>query len=260
MASRRDRAEREDPDPDARLHGMSPSALRSLRSATVALVLLGAVRTAAQAQVTLVDEGTFSLHLGGSRIGREDFSIRAAPGLGGSAYVAQGNVLLGENRLSIALNADSSGLPLRVQLSVRQEGREVETISGEARRGVWMGRAVRADGESAREFRLPAGTIAAEEGVVHQWWFVIRGGARPLTLLSPRTLTLREVRLEDGGEDRVLLGLRELPARRWVVRDADGRLEREVWTDPQGRLLRLRVPAQELEALRDEPPPETPTR
>ena len=32
----------------------------------------------------------------------------------------------------------------------------------------------------------------------------------------------------------------------------------EAWTDLEGRVLRLRVPALDLEALRDEPPPDTP--
>ncbi len=233
------------------LTALSGSLLTFLSAATPAL-----------AQVRLVDEGTFSLFVEGQRVGREDFSIRAAPGAGGSAFVAQGNVLRGEQRLSVALNADSTGLPLRFQLTSRVDGRDVETILGEARRGIWMGRAVRSGGESAREFRLPPGAIAAEDDVIHQVWFVVRyGGGRTLALLSPRTLALRQVAVEDGGADRVRLETLEVDARRWVLRPVDGgEPVREVWTDQEGRILRLRVASRGLEALRDEVPSETLTR
>ncbi len=210
------------------------------------------------AQVSLVDEGTFSLYIGGERVGREDFSIRAAPGPGGSAYVAQGNVTMGDERLTVALNADSAGRPLRFQLEALVAGRTVETISGEARRGLWMGRALRARGESAREFRLPADAIVAVDGVIHQLWFVLRlgAGATP-TLLLPRSLSLREVALEDAGADSVSLGLRSFTARRWVIRPMDDLAPVvEAWTDPLGRMLQVRIPSRGLEARRDEPPVE----
>jgi hypothetical protein len=228
------------------------------RTRLTPILLLGSLlaATPALAQVRLVDEGTFSLFVEGERVGREDFSIRAAPGAGGSTFVAQGNVLRGEQRLSVALNADSAGFPLRFQLTVRVDGRETETILGEARRGIWMGRAVRSGGESAREFRLPPGAIAAEEDVVHQVWFVVRAaGGRTLALLSPRTLALRQVAVEDGGADVVRLGTLELDARRWVLRPVDGgEPVREVWTDAEGRVLRVRVAARGLDALRDDAP------
>lgn len=212
------------------------------------------------AQVSLVDEGTFSLYVGGARVGREDFSIRAAPGPGGSAFIAQGNVLVGGNRVTVALNADSAGYPLRFQLEARLDGQVVETISGESRRGLWMGRALRERGESAREFRVPPGAIAAVEGVVHQLWFVLRlpPGSTP-TLLLPRSLTLRQVALEDAGSERVSLGLHEFVTRRWIIQTVDDSAPVvEAWTDMEGRLLRVRIPSQDLEALRDEPPRETP--
>ncbi|HET8770620.1 MAG TPA: hypothetical protein VFM71_06535 [Gemmatimonadaceae bacterium] len=213
------------------------------------------------AQVTLVDEGTFSLYVSGERVGREDFSIRAAPGPGGSAYVAQGNVTIGDDRITVALNADSAGRPLRFQLEALVRDRTVETISGESRRGLWMGRALRERGESAREFRLPADAIAAVDGVIHHLWFVVRRGAGSTpVLLLPRSLSLREVALEDAGADSVSLGLRTFAAHRWVIRPTDDLASAvEVWTDPLGRLLQVRIPSRDLEARRDEPPAESST-
>jgi hypothetical protein len=56
-----------------------------------------------------------------------------------------------------------------------------------------------------------------------------------------------------------MIGVDELDAQKFILRSADGRgAIREVWTDAQGRLLRLRIPSEEFEAVRDELPPETP--
>ena len=222
------------------------------------LPLVFALPSMAGAQVHLVDEGTFTLFENGERVGREDFSIRAAPGPGGSAFVAQGNVLIGNRRLSVALTADSAGFPLRYSLEETRDGQPVERIAGEASRGVWRGRAVRPADESVREFRLPANTMALEDGVVHQLWFVLQQvSGPPPTLLVPRALTLRQVVVQDAGPDRVTIGLREVVARRWVIRAAGDSLPlREAWTDLNGLLLRMRIPSEGLEALRDEPPAE----
>lgn len=223
-------------------------------------VTVGLAFTApAGAQVRVVDEGTFSIYAAGERIGREDFSIRAVPGAGGGTYIAQANVLMGTRLVSVALSADSSGAPVRYSLETSIDGRVVETITGESRRGVWFGRARRDGGESAREFRLPPGSVAAEPGVVHQLWFLLRRAAgKTPGLLLPRTLTMAEVVLEHAGDDTVMLGLQEIAAQRWLVRSpGDAYAAREAWTDAEGRLLRVRVPTMDLDAVRDEPPNET---
>jgi len=223
------------------------------------VLLLGAGTTKVHAQPRLVDEGTFSLFLAGVRVGREDFSIRPAPGGAAGAFVAQGNVLLGERRLTVRLHTDSSGSPLRFTLEEARDGALVETVSGEARRDLWSGRANRRDGESAREFRMRRGTLAAEANVVHHLWFLLRfGEGRAHNVLDPRSFAMETVSVEDAGPDRVSLGLREFVSRKWIIRPANGRGIREAWTDLDGRLLRVRIPDGELEAIRDEPPPETP--
>ena len=215
----------------------------------------------ARAQVRLVDEGTFSIFADGERIGREDFSIRAT-GAAGNAYIAQGNVLVGSERRSVALNADSAGFPLRYTHETSVDGRVVEAVSGEARRGIWLGRSIHARGESVREFRLPPNSVAVETGVAHQLWFLLRRGIGPApTILLPRDLGLLRVTLEDAGPDRVVIGPREFVTRRWVIRPVDGSQPvREAWTDLEGRVLRVRSASEGLEALRDEAPPETPGR
>lgn len=222
------------------------------------LVVLSGAATSADAQVFVIDEGTFTITVAGVRAGREDFSIRRSTAKEGG-FFAQGTVLRGENRTVVALSTDSTGTPLRFQWERFAIGRSVESVSGEFRRGLWSGRAVAASGESGREFRLPASVVGADDEVMHETWFLIRFGVRPGTrVLVPRALSVRDLVLEELGADSVAIGLDIFPARKWVLRAAPGGpVLREAWTDPRGRLLRVRVPATELDAVRDEALPET---
>lgn len=210
-------------------------------------------------QSLVIDEGTFSLFRANERIGREDFGIRRTRGGAGGAYVAQGNLLLGEERLAVVLNVDSAGAPLRVQLETRREGQLVRAVQGERQRGIWSGRISQPAGESAREFRLQSDLFLLEPGIAHHLWFVIQfGEGRPLTILTPSGPSQQRVTLQEQAPGRVALGLRELVARRWLIRsEASGSVLWEVWTDGSGRLLRAIHRPSGVEALRDDPPAET---
>lgn len=223
-----------------------------------ALALLPAALASAAAQVTVVDEGTFTITVGGERAGREDFSIRRSTAQEGG-FFAQGTIVRGENRTVVALTTDSLGTPLKFQWERFVTGRSAESVSGEFRRGLWSGRAVGAAGESGREFRLPEPVVGADDDVIHETWFLVRFAARPLArLLTPRSLSVRDLVLEDVGVDSVSIGADVFPARKWEIRAAaGGPVLREAWTDPRGRLLRVRIPAQNLDAVRDEALPET---
>jgi hypothetical protein len=211
-----------------------------------------------RAQATVVDEGTFSILVSGTRVGREDFSIRRVRGTSGD-LVAQSNRLEGEVRRTLALTTDSSGAPQRFQMETRDAATLLLSVTGERQRGIWSGRAIRADGETARELRLAPDTFVSEPGLIHHLWFLVRfAEGRPVTLFAPSELTRSRVVIEEQAPDRVSLGLRELVARRWVVRDAEsGATTWEIWTDSVGRLLRALNTAAALEAVRDDPPAET---
>lgn len=225
---------------------------------TVVLLLSALLPRLVAGQVVVVDEGTFTLLLRGTRVGREDFSIRRSPSTAQAAYVAQANVLMGESRVSVATSTDSLGLPLRFQHETIAAGQSAATVTGEWRGGLWSGRSVNPLGESAREFRLTAGTIAVEPGVMHHLWFLLRFApvGRRTTLLLPHSLQARTVRVEAAGSEPFAIGLSEIQARRFTVRlDADNTVLYEAWVDPAGRLLRVRIPGESLEAVRDEAPP-----
>lgn len=230
-------------------------------SRTALLLTLTLLPRLLAGQVVLVDEGTFTLLVRGTRVGREDFSIRRAPPTAEVAYVAQANVLLGETRVSVATSTDSLGTPLRFQHETFAAGQLAASVTGEWRGGLWSGRSVQPLGESAREFRLAPNTIAAEPGVLHHVWFILRFAppGRRTTLLLPRSLATRAVRVEAAGTEAFAIGLSEIQARRITVRsEGDGTVVYEAWIDPVGRLLKIRVPAESLEAVRDEAPPTAP--
>lgn len=211
------------------------------------------------AQVVVLDEGTFSHLVNGTRIGREDFSIRAARTTPGAAYVAQANVLEGDQRRTVVLNADSLGGPVRFQLERRDANVVVGSVVGERQRSLWSGRILTPDRESAREIRLPPDVFISEPGVVHALWFVLRfGQGRDVVLFTPSGPSRETVRLDAVGADSVSIAGEPLPAQRWTLRvSGSSDLLWEIWVDAAGRVLRARHPASGLDALRDDPPAET---
>lgn len=226
------------------------------------LILCLVTPPALRAQVIILDEGTFSHTVDGTRVGREDFSIRATGSAPGAAFVAQANVLEGENRRTVVLNTDSLGTPLRFQLESREANTVVGRVVGERQRSVWSGRILTERRESAREFPLPIDAYIAEAGVVHSLWFVMRfGQGRDAVLFAPSGPSQHRVRLAPDGADSVTVAGQVLAAARWTLRDAtDGSLHWAVWLDASGRILRALHPASGLEALRDDPPAETADR
>lgn len=231
-----------------------------LRFALAFATLLSATPLAAQ--VTVLDEGTFTHSIAGTRVGREDFSVRAVRGGGSVNLVAQANVLAGEQRRTIALNTDSAGAPTRFQLEVRDATVITSTVVGERDRSTWLSRIVAGPRESGRELRLDPRTFVAEPGVAHHLWFLLRfAQGQPAILFTPSADAQERVVLMELEPDSVSLGSRRLAARRWELRSAaDGSVRWEFWADAAGRLLRARHPASGLEALRDDPPGETPGR
>src|SRR5689334_7417765 len=101
----------------------------SLVRRVAGVAVLSILAVPLRAQVVVVDEGILTISVAGERVGREDFSIRRNVTEGG--FIAQGNVLRGDSRATVALSTDSSGLPIRFQIERFVAGRRVENTSGE---------------------------------------------------------------------------------------------------------------------------------
>ncbi|MBI3567003.1 MAG: hypothetical protein HY084_02210 [Gemmatimonadetes bacterium] len=222
---------------------------------TLAILHVALLATSAGAQVISVDEGSFALVRDGERVGREDFSIRSAPSAGGRMYVAQGTVVLGAHRLAPGLNADTSGFPERYEIEVRDDRQVTETYSAQTARDHYTSRAQREDGESAREFRLPPGTVAAEDDVIHQLWFIVRRGpGATVPVLVPRRGVIDTARVELVGRERLTIDVRGFDAQHLRVRRVKEGVVDDVWVDQAGRLLKVVEPSRRLVAVREEGP------
>ena len=207
----------------------------------------------AQTQLTSVDEGSFAIMRAGDRVGREDFLIRSTPAPGGRGLVAQANSVLGTRRIRPTLNADSGGAILRYQSEVREDGQLVTSYSGQATRDHYAARAQLGGGESAREFRLPVGTVAAEDEMLHHLWFVARRGpGAVVSVLVPSRNVVETVRIELVGQERLSINSQDFDARRLrLVTDGSG-VVREVWVDRADRILKASLAAQNIVAIRDD--------
>jgi hypothetical protein len=207
------------------------------------------------AQVTSLDEGSFTIMRAGERVGREDFSIRSSPTGAGPVLVAHGIVVIGTRRIEPSMNADTSGAILKYQTEVRENGRVLIAYTGEAARDHYSAHSSRPDGESAREFRLPRGTVAVEDEILHQLWFIARRGpGATVSVLAPLRNVVETVRVELIGSERLTIDAHDFEVRHLRFRTEGSGATRDVWVDRAGHLLKVVIPATRITAVRDEGP------
>lgn len=228
---------------------------RRLAAAVPLLVLASALLPGGlAAQVSVVDEGSFTITRGGAPAGREEFSIRSTPGISGAILKAQATVSLDGRRIIPALGTDGAGNPVSYQLEVRAGGEVVERVSGQISRGRMSVRTQSPTGASAREYVVPAGAVVLDDEVFHQYHFLAQqaaGGGR-VAMVNPRRGTQGVLRVSTQANDRVSVAGHEMTATRLTATGADG--EVRVWVDGERRVLRVEIPAAGLVAVRDEMP------
>ena len=215
-----------------------------------------------QAQVSaMVDVGSFSLTSRGERVGREQFSIRHLQGPDGRVVELRAESAVGTRRSAFRLEVDSAGQPLRYAVEIR-DGVDVQLrLGGQRVRGRFATLARGLRGEAAREYLLTERVHVLDEGAVHQYAALLEhyrgvriGEAVDLPVLSPLENLQAGVRvILEARDDAVsIAGTRRL-AWRWKVTTGGGEA-RLVWTDADGRLLRLLISSTGFEALRDDVP------
>ena len=226
------------------------SAMRQL--AVAALV----AATPAVAQVSTVDEGSFTITQNGTRIGREDFRIRRTPTSGTSVnFVASATVNLGGRQLAPDLRTDTNGALLAYRVEVRSGAATQERLKGVAERGLFTAVLTTPRGEAAREYMVSDGAVILDDDVYHQYYFVASSPARRgvLPVVVPRRNVQVTMRVEDRGSEAVTVGGRSMVASHLVITEPGG-ASRDVWADAEGRILRVAMPARGVVAERDEPP------
>lgn len=209
----------------------------------------------AQALSRTLDEGTFLISRNGVPAGRESFRISRLQSTTVEAYRATAQVAIGDHRIVPTLTCDSLGSPVTYDVTVQGGSDAGARLSARARPGRFTSLLRTRDGESTREYVVPAGVVVLDDDVIHQFFFLTRTDrrSRSLTILAPRSGLQVVGKLENLGPAFVELGGQRFPATHFSL-SAPGLPQREFWIDADGRILRATTPERGIVAQRDEPP------
>ena len=227
--------------------------IESMKTLTLAALCTATFSASAAAQVTTIDEGSFTITVNGARAGREDFRIRSTPGANGAEIVATANVSYGNRRVLPQLQADSVGVPLRYVVQVKDGPGVEERVEGMVGRGRVSASVKNSRGESASEFVVSQRPVVIDDDVFHHYYFVTRRSPGPVSVIVPRRNTQVVMQLAASGSEQISIGGTSVDGRRFTIADPGG-ANREVWADASGRLLKVAIPSRGIVALRDDPP------
>jgi hypothetical protein len=230
-----------------------------MRTLSLVVALSFALPSLAPAQVTTVDEGTFTITRGGTRpsdrIGQESFTIRRTRGPGGDVVVANATVTFDTEHLAPALRTDTSFSPLAYEVEVRT-GANVERLRGRIGGGRFSAQLKSAKGESSKEYIVSDGALILDDDIFHQYYFLVqraRGGSATIPVVIPRRNLQETMRIQAGANEQVRVGTTSVEARHYTIQEPSG-ATRQVWADAQGRVLKVQLDGGNITATRDELP------
>lgn len=223
------------------------------RAAGLVLGVLFMAAAPAAAQTTTLDEGAFRILVNGREVATETFSIRQTGTGPGAIIIAQGRVALdgaGVDPLTASLELAPAGVRA---YQVEVSGEQPQRIAGRIVGGRFSARIRSAAGESMREYLASDGAILLDDGVAHHYYFLARRPgtvATQVPILIPRQSRQVSAQVTPGGTESIDVGGRTVQASRITVNAAG--VERRVWTDPDGRILRVEIPTQGYVAIRND--------
>ena len=227
-----------------------------MRSALILSVAFFAVQTESLAQGSRVaDEGSFTISVGGRTAGRENFRISASTRADVTEFVARGEVTYGDRKVTPDLRTSPEGAVVSYEVTTRS-GAASESWRGALTRGRLNATIASGRGTSAREYIVPAGTLVLDEEVIHQHWFLaLRSRAGNMSVVLPRRADVHTtVTMTTVGEETLQIGNHDLASTHLRAVLGGGEVH-DIWVDKSGRLLKVALPAKNLVAIRDDPPP-----
>jgi hypothetical protein len=213
----------------------------------------------ATAQVSVVDEGSFTITRNGAKSGRETFTIRKTGVGAADAYVANGTTDLDGRRLVPALQADADFGPIKYQLEIRRGDDVVERLKGMAGRDRFSMQVRTSKGESTREFIASDDAVLLDDDVFHQYYFVAQraqklgaaGGS--IAVVTPQRAEQRVLNAKWAPDETLVIAGHSLSAKHLVLTDA-GSGSASVWVDAMGHVLKVSLDGRGLLIQRDELP------
>ncbi|HET9984828.1 MAG TPA: hypothetical protein VFQ38_14620 [Longimicrobiales bacterium] len=223
-------------------------------AAPASLVLSVLLASSAHAQTSTIDEGAFRLTIGGHDVGTETFSIRQNGSGPNAVTIAQGRVLLqNDGSQDIASSLELSGPELRpAAYQVTVQGGTPQKIAGRVTGGRFSARIMSPSGEMMREYLASDGAVLVDEGVVHQYYFVVQraGSGGRVPVIIPQLNRQVVAVVTASGSETLDIGGQKVSARHYTVAPT-GLPAREVWVDGEGRVLRMAVPSRQYVAIRN---------
>ena len=207
-------------------------------------------------QGSRVDEASFTISVNGRTAGRENFRITQGARGDATEYVARADVTYGDRRIAPELVANSQGALLRYDVTTRSGG-SAESWEGQVTpRGRVTAKIKSGSSSAVREFIVPAGALLLDDDVIHHHWFLAhRAKSGDMPVIVPRrgnvhvTFTMSTV-----GQETLQIGNHDLTATHLRATGSAGEVH-DIWVDGSGRLLKVALPARNLVAVRDDPPP-----
>jgi len=228
--------------------------LRLFRSApTTAGFLLSAA--VAAGQTVSLDEGTYRILIDGTEVGMETFSIRQNGTGADMVVIARGRVVLdtGTGGQEVQASIQLAGTSLRpAAYDVEVRGAQNQRINARIMGSRVSARITAAAGENMREYLVADGAVLVDEGVAHQYYFLVRragstGATIPIVMPRSSRQVSATVTVADNGS--VTIGGQALAARHYVVEPAGGATV-HVWADAGGRVLKVEIPSRKYLAIR----------
>lgn len=227
-----------------------------MRTPLVLAISLLAVNGTVSAQGTrVVDEGSFTISVNGRTVGRENFRISAATRGNATEYVARADVTYGDRKVTPELHTGSDGTVTEYSVTTRSGGSS-ESWSGAMAGGRLNAQIASSRGTAAREYMVPVGTIALDDEIIHHHWFLaLRSHDGSMPVVVPRRADVKStVTMATVGEETLQIGNHDVQAVHLRGSVSGGEVH-DIWVDKSGRLLKVALPARNLVAVRDDPPP-----
>lgn len=233
--------------------------MKALRLVVAATLIGGLFITPVAAQTVTLDEGTFRLLLGGREVGTETFSIRQNGSGAEVVIIARGRVVLDGDRGAVQMNSSlqlAGGTLRPAAYDVKLEGAESRQIAGRIAGGRFSARIVSSAGENMREYLVSEGAVVVDDAIAHHHYFLARrlgdASSARIPVVIPQDSRQVVAEVAAGAQENVTVGGAQVQGRRITIR-VEG-VERRIWIEGNGRVLRLEIPGDRFVAERTAPP------
>lgn len=225
-------------------------------AAAASLLLAASPDAAAGQDARTLDEGAYRLTVDGREIGTETFAVRReGRNVRGVAQIRLDTVGAGLSSMTAWLQTNADFRPDLLRL--RPETSDSKSVTAVREGDRLRVQTSSSRGQRSREFVASPGLVLLDARIAHHWFLALKqhaddlaaGGSVRVPAILPAKPARMELEIRRGGQESVEVAGRTLQATRHEV---SGQLSAVVWTDDAGRVVKLRLPGEDLTAERTE--------